>query len=928
MAMHPPSGAMNPPTASHAPDSDSNELDSDSDSSQRTKLSYARRSPYALSPQPPSSRSPALAPVDSSAGPLPRPPPIRTVHDVSSRNNSPTQLSPAGSFLGHRPRQRSQGYFEPTLPSNSTSNTNMTGGLSASQIAAQAAMHVQPGQHNRKRSTTIPEPGGQPSGARRPAVSPPPVPSIPQALTAANAGMSYQNGSVGGNRVAAASAANAAFPRSPLISPGNTSQGADYISGGVEKEQKKSKMKLFSKPKSIATSREKDFDRKHPPLPSPGKMAMQSTSTLNRMIMNNSTTSLVDPTMSSASSIYSSNNASTSTLVPTDRGTGTYTPAPEKEKEKHKHHFLSRQKNKLRDKDDHYGLSLSSANSTSKPTDPNAPQPLYSFAAPVSPGHSSSFAQTVSGLDLRHGGRALRQKKKEEKAAAMASYIPEHGHDLPPFRERNQSFSTMDRSDWAGLQSSSGPLTASSTGGGVVTPGAPFMGDMAGIGATFGLPALAPDDAWPLLKARLLNIFEGEDPRPPVEDFNGLLSIHIRSCIQKRVPTVLIEDLTDLLQTGFRSLDQTLRSVPDDRLIPALVDMWLVVFTTILPFLQAVFLPLDLEFKGRGPLMTAREAADFWGAAMPGEEQVFGAAISTTGETAQASTAGRPSEDWLPANSNIPTLGEELSVRRITLLTFRDTVILPRTDILTSIFSRLSLENLNAGAVPDSTSSPRPSFDHLQQPPRPGTANSGSAGVDPSQGSFNSQASTLLDSTGTTSLGARSRATSNTSAGSFSSIPGRTLIQNSLNSSAQPNTPASTGGSFSHPRPSPAIPPNPGYHAPQQTSQSAYSYGYGAVAGSPFYTGGSSSQAPPPTMDSSRVTETAGRMLQCVSVLASVQSGDDSQAVMERLMRELKYNWLGRGRTGRQRRGWVGVRRPRGEAGGTGEQQQEQVAAA
>jgi hypothetical protein len=65
-------------------------------------------------------------------------------------------------------------------------------------------------------------------------------------------------------------------------------------------------------------------------------------------------------------------------------------------------------------------------------------------------------------------------------------------------------------------------------------------------------------------------------------------------------------------------------------------------------------------------------------------------------------------------------------------------------------------------------------------------------------------------------------------------------------------------------------------------------------------------------MDSAKVTETVGRMLQCVSVLASVQSGDEAQAKMERLTKELKYNWLGRGRTGRQRRGFVGPRVPRG----------------
>ena len=73
--------------------------------------------------------------------------------------------------------------------------------------------------------------------------------------------------------------------------------------------------------------------------------------------------------------------------------------------------------------------------------------------------------------------------------------------------------------------------------------------------------------------------------------------------------------------------------------------------------------------------------------------------------------------------------------------------------------------------------------------------------------------------------------------------------------------------------------------------------------------------APPP--DSEQVTETVGRMLQCISVLGSVQSGDNAQIKMEALAKELKLNWLGRGRTGRNRRGFVGTRVPAREYTGT-----------
>ena len=647
-------------------------------------------------------------------------------------------------------------------------------------------------------------------------------------------GMTYQNGIVGGNRIAATTAANVVFPRSPLHSPGlpqAQDHGSPKPSSTPEISQvprqpvkEKSKMKLFSKPKNIRIDKDKDWDKKNQALPSPGKigMGMHSSQALNRMMVNQSTTSLVDPNMSSASSLYSTANTSTSTLVPLP------------EKEKHKHHFLSRQKHKL--KEPEHSLPLSSASSTSRPTDPNAPQPLYSFAAPSSPGHSSSFAQSVTGLDLRHGGRHLRQKKKEEKAAAYLDASLE-----PPFRERNQSFST-ERSEWPSMSGSLGatPGPLGQSPGPALAYGSDAMSN---IGHTFGLSGLSPDDAWPLLKAKLLLIFEGEDPRPPVEDFNQLVTVHVKRCIQKRSPILLIEDLNELLTTGFLSLDQTLHHVPDDRLIPHLVEMWLVVFTTILPFLQAVFLPLDLEFKGKG-IMSSTAAADFWGVLLPDE-------MNTKS----------------PSHKNIPILGE-LDVRRITLLTFRDTVILPRNDTLMTIFSRLSLENLNAGLE---SPSPLPADSII---PRPGTAGSAADAMgslnSTSQGSSGGYLESTTSMTSSTfASSSRSRATSNTSAGSFSAL---SVHSNPSTSNTAQNTTNNPNLLQPHPTPlPPAMRPQP--------------------------------------MDSAKVTETVGRMLQCVSVLVSLQSGDESQEKMGRLNKELKYNWLGRGRTGRQRRGFVGPRR-------------------
>ena len=63
------------------------------------------------------------------------------------------------------------------------------------------------------------------------------------------------------------------------------------------------------------------------------------------------------------------------------------------------------------------------------------------------------------------------------------------------------------------------------------------------------------------------------------------------------------------------------------------------------------------------------------------------------------------------------------------------------------------------------------------------------------------------------------------------------------------------------------------------------------------------------------VTETVARVLQCVSVLASVLSNDDKQTKMDDLAKNLKHNWLSRGRTGRNRRGFVGTKTKRVNSG-------------
>lgn len=778
-------------------------------------------------------------------------------HDPQLRNASPLTLPPSTASntgmsrpLGHsRKHSQNAGAFEPSLPSISTSNLSSYGGMSqqspsqrdlpASHIAAQAAVlsHQQSQQmlqHSRQRSQTVPTPSDhyeipQPTGKRGSGQLNPPVLSLTEASAPRETGFGsqgYHNGLLGSN--AATTAANVVFPRS-----GQTSPISNQISPQPpppppplpeKKPEKTSKVKLFSRPGKIGTKGES----KDKPLPSPSKIG-SALSALQRA--NFSTTSLD----STGQSFYNMANASSATIRPVD-------PPAEKEAKEKKHHFLSRQRIKPKDKDD-YHLQLSSAASNSRPTDPSAPSSIYNFNVPSSPGPNSSTFNSgafknISGLDLRHGGRALRHGRKEEKA------------------DVNESVSNP--GEWAG-PGSLGSMNAH-----------PMYQEPID-SAKYGLNSMSLDDAWPYLRAKLLVIFEAEELKLPIEDFNRIVVLHLQYCIQRRSPNMVLEDLRSLLQTGFLSLDRNLLKGAEDRMIPALVDAWITVFTHITPYLQAVFLPLDQEFSGNGTLMSPEQARDFWGGVI----------------------ASSPAGD---GNVNLAPASAVLDIRTLVLTSFRDVVILPRYDKLKTMFSRLSLEFLPGMALaspmqadtfmstsPGAESTPGLPFVPQQ---RPGTAMS----LDPSTASYNSTSTTLL---GDLAAGGRSRGLSNVSfasSGAHSNGGSDSLNMSSAHSLRPPkltpgNSSLSLGGGGG---------PGPGSSS---TSLLGLSLREQNVE------------------DSKQVTEMVGRMLQCMSVLAGTgQGGDEGTTMVQELSQLLKLNWLGRGRTGRNRRGIVGGRVARGNS--------------
>lgn len=67
----------------------------------------------------------------------------------------------------------------------------------------------------------------------------------------------------------------------------------------------------------------------------------------------------------------------------------------------------------------------------------------------------------------------------------------------------------------------------------------------------------------------------------------------------------ILEDVRDLLDSGMRLLDPGLLDpgLNDERSIPRLVEVWSALFGNVLPYFEAVFLPLQRELREEGELV-------------------------------------------------------------------------------------------------------------------------------------------------------------------------------------------------------------------------------------------------------------------------------------------------------------------------------------
>lgn len=219
---------------------------------------------------------------------------------------------------------------------------------------------------------------------------------------------------------------------------------------------------------------------------------------------------------------------------------------------------------------------------------------------------------------------------------------------------------------------------------------------------------MGSDDVWQTICVRVLPLFNGEGLKMAIEDLNELASAYTKRAMESSSLHILFSDVSELLESGMLTLSSKLnislanysnsamvnpisptttlssptaaefikytasRAADSEKLLSRLVESWTFFFGTVLPYWEGVFLPLQMEFRygtAFKPLWRDRNL--------------------TTVEVGGLKNAQR----------------EDLDVRRMALVAFRDHVILPIADTLEPLFAASS-QSSRADPAPSIISSP------------------------------------------------------------------------------------------------------------------------------------------------------------------------------------------------------------------------------
>src|SRR6266487_1929944 len=74
-----------------------------------------------------------------------------------------------------------------------------------------------------------------------------------------------------------------------------------------------------------------------------------------------------------------------------------------------------------------------------------------------------------------------------------------------------------------------------------------------------------------------------------------ILYIYNRQCIIDKPIQSLYDEINVLLESGMFTLSGKLKGVPDEKLVSRLVELWSFYFGTVIPYFEGVFLPLLIQ---------------------------------------------------------------------------------------------------------------------------------------------------------------------------------------------------------------------------------------------------------------------------------------------------------------------------------------------
>ena len=218
-----------------------------------------------------------------------------------------------------------------------------------------------------------------------------------------------------------------------------------------------------------------------------------------------------------------------------------------------------------------FGSRVSSSASSSKD-----PHPTISSA--TSNHHNSHRHHHNHGSSKQQSGQSSHMGRLT--TSLYSSALPMNSPPAPSFLKLTKTLSGMDMKQGSGSNSNinNGPDGS----GGVLLTDDVDHGTMT-------------EDVWPAICSNVFGLFMGEGLRTPVEDMNNLVQLYLTSTAAVDISGIARAALTELLENGMRMLGYSATNLSDEKAIDRLVEVWSFFYGTILPYLEAVFLPFQLD---------------------------------------------------------------------------------------------------------------------------------------------------------------------------------------------------------------------------------------------------------------------------------------------------------------------------------------------